>query len=195
MKEDGGSYLSLIRPIAALSRALGTLGSRNAVIEPPSGEKKTRRTELQLLDGSRFSVFLFSIIGLKTNIHYTLHYLSSSYSWSQQCTFLNNYYLREFNIQHTDIINISFCDLTGCCCGLDHWTRPSPSAFQLHQLLQSPTLGQQSGKLRSSVTLTLGLHCSLSLKQIPWMNDQWNRISVLYICIELLVDVKSYIVS
>ena len=83
MKEDGGSYLSLIRPIAALSRALGTLGSRNAVIEPPSGEKKTRRTELQLLDGSRFSVFLFSIIGLKTNIHYTLHYLSSSYSWSQ----------------------------------------------------------------------------------------------------------------
>ena len=98
MKEDGGSYLSLIRPIAALSRALGTLGSRNAVIEPPSGEKKTRRTELQLLDGSRFSVFLFSIIGLKTNIHYTLHYLSSSYSWSQESTFLNNYYLREFNI-------------------------------------------------------------------------------------------------
>ena len=91
MKEDGGSYLSLIRPIAALSRALGTLGSRNAVIEAPSGEKKTRRTELQLLDGSRFSVFLFSIIGLKTNIHYTLHYLSSSYSWSQESTFLNNY--------------------------------------------------------------------------------------------------------
>ena len=93
-----GSYLSLIRPIAALSRALGTLGSRNAVIEAPSGEKKTRRTELQLLDGSRFSVFLFSIIGLKTNIHYTLHYLSSSYSWSQKSTFLNNYYLRVFNI-------------------------------------------------------------------------------------------------
>ena len=98
MKEDGGSYLSLIRPIAALSRALGTLGSRNAVIEPPSAEKKTRRTELQLLDGSRFSVFLFSIIGLKTNIHYTLHYLSSSYSWTQKSTFLNNYYLRVFDI-------------------------------------------------------------------------------------------------
>ena len=98
MKEDGGSYLSLIRPIAALSRALGTLGSRNAVIEAPSGEKKTRRTELQLFDGSRFSVFLFSIIGLKTNIHYTLHYLSSSYSWPQESTFLSNYYLRVFNI-------------------------------------------------------------------------------------------------